>query len=143
MVKTVKCKEIQSSVRVSELAQRDTSKRTKDQVYERYSSLIPTPLPSKGGYRMQTKSIGMILDAVCMISIVVFFGTLAFNQLRGVGSEYRGFALSWLFIWIFTATLGFRGGLDAHKDALRGYVIEWIIACLVGAVLTLFVLVVT
>jgi hypothetical protein len=91
---------------------------------------------------MQTKSIGVILDAVGIISIVVFFATLLFNEVVGVGSSIKGFALSWLFIYIFAATLGFRGGLDAHNDTLRKYLIEWIIACLVGALLAVFVLMV-
>ena len=92
---------------------------------------------------MQTKSIGVILEAVDVISIVVFLATLLLDQIGRLGSSLRGFALSWLFIWIFAATLGFRGGLDAHKDALRKYMIEWIIACLVGALLSIFVLLVS
>ena len=91
---------------------------------------------------MQTKSIGIILDIVGIISIMGFLGTVFFNQIVGVGSALKGFALSWLLIYIFAATLGFRGGLEAHKDALRRYLIEWIVACLVGALLAVFVLIV-
>lgn len=92
---------------------------------------------------MQAKLIGIILDIVGIISIVGFIVTLLFNQIVGVGSALRGFALSWLFIYLFAVALGFRGSLDAHRDALRRFSIEWVIACIVGALLTVFVLIVS
>jgi hypothetical protein len=91
---------------------------------------------------MQTKSIGIILDIVGIISIGGFIAIVLFNQIVGIGSALRGFALSWLFIYLFAVALGFRGNLDAHRDALRRFLIEWIIACLVGVLLTFSVLLV-
>jgi hypothetical protein len=91
---------------------------------------------------MREKPIGIILDIVSVISMVGFIATLVFNQTIGVGSALKGFALSWLFIYLFAVSLGFRGNLDAHRDALRRFSVEWIIACLVGALLTVFVLIV-
>lgn len=89
---------------------------------------------------MQVKLIGRILDIVGIVSIVGFLVALLYNQLVGFGSALRGFALSWLFIYVFAATLGFRGNLDAHKDDLRRFSFEWIVACLVGIALMVFVL---
>jgi hypothetical protein len=91
---------------------------------------------------MQAKSIGIFLDVVGVISVAAFIVMVILNQIIGIGSGLKGFALSWLFVYVFAATLGFRGSLDSHKDALRRFLTEWIVACLVGVLLTLFVLLV-
>lgn len=91
---------------------------------------------------MQIKMLGRVLDIVGIISIMGFLAVILYSQLLGAGFSLRVFALAWSFIYLFTVTLGFRGSIDAHKDALRRFTLEWAIACVVGMTLAAFVIIV-
>ncbi|WXG43026.1 MAG: hypothetical protein WED04_03005 [Promethearchaeati archaeon SRVP18_Atabeyarchaeia-1] len=91
---------------------------------------------------MKAKVFDRILDFVIISAAAGFVVAFVYAGLRGTGLTLKLFAVIWLFIYIFAATLAFHGNLNAHEGNLRRYAMEWIIACLVGAAMTLFVLVV-
>jgi hypothetical protein len=91
---------------------------------------------------MQAKVFDRILDVVVIIAALGFVFAIIFTQLSGMGLTLKSFATIWLAIYVFVATLAFHGNLKAHEGSLRRFALEWIIACIVGVLMTLFVFVV-
>ncbi len=90
---------------------------------------------------MAEKLFNRTLSIVGILSIIGFLGFLLYMQVSGAGLSARGFALAWLLIYIFAVTLGFKGNLSAHKDSVRRFVMEWLIACIVGLLLAAVLLI--
>lgn len=84
---------------------------------------------------MAEKLFDRILSIVGILSMIGFLGFAAYVVISPSGLTPRRFAVVWSFIYVFAVTLGFKGNLDAHKDRLRGFVIEWVLGCLVGLLL--------
>lgn len=84
---------------------------------------------------MAEKLFDRILSIVGILSMIGFLGFAVYVGILHGGLTPRRFAVVWSLIYVFVVTLGFKGNLDAHKDRLRGFVIEWVFACIVGLLL--------
>jgi hypothetical protein len=92
---------------------------------------------------MQEKAFGRVLSAVGIMAIFAFFISLFYEALKGLIFSLKDFAIAWLFIYIFAATLGFKGNMSAHKANLNRYAVEWVTTCLVGLLPTVILVVYT
>ena len=97
----------------------------------------------RGVNSMQEKALGRVFSAAGIIAILAFFVSLFYEALKGLIFSLKDFAIAWLFIYVFAATLGFKGNMSAHKTNLNRYAIEWVVTCLVGLLLTVVLVVYT
>nr|MDO8135320.1 hypothetical protein [Candidatus Njordarchaeum guaymaensis] len=88
---------------------------------------------------MQEKALNIVLSVVGVIGILAFLASLLYEALTGAILSLKNFGVTWLFIYVFAVTLGFKGNLDAHKNNLNKFAIEWVITCMVG-LLPIFIL---
>jgi predicted permease len=82
-----------------------------------------------------------LLTVVGIISIIAFLGFAVYIGVSHGGLTPRRFAVAWLLIYVFGATLGFKGNLADRKEGIRRFALLWIFTCAVGALLASVVLV--
>jgi hypothetical protein len=84
---------------------------------------------------MAEKLFDRLLTVVSILAGIGFLGLVVYVEVSHGGLTPRRFAAVWSVLYVFAVTLGFKGNLETHKDRLRGFAIEWVIACLVGLLL--------
>jgi hypothetical protein len=91
---------------------------------------------------MAEKLFDRLLTVVGILTGLGFLGLAVYVEISHGGLTLRKFAVAWSVLYVFAVTLGFKGNLETHKDRLRGFVVEWVIACLVGLLLGVAVFIV-
>ena len=99
------------------------------------------PVGTRSRNKMQEKAFNIILDVVGIITISAFFASLMYEVLTRSTLTLKDFAVTWLSIYVFAVTLGFKGNLSAHKTNLGKLAIEWVVTCIVGLLLAAIVVV--
>jgi hypothetical protein len=90
---------------------------------------------------MQEKMFNRILSAIGIVTLPIFFASFLYEALTITILSLKDFAVTWLFIYLFAVTLGFKGNLNAHKTNLNRFAIEWVITCMVGLLPTVILLI--